>query len=834
MPELRVGRKASFIRENLITRQLSNPDIVYPIFYQPINSINSESTNHYSRNPTTHCNHNRNPRIQDCSVAQSTSNTTTGLSTSWGNDIELTRTRNKIKHLIQLKLEKRDLPNKINVEHPNKKQKTTWGSQSCELAFKIGCFNLHGLKEREEFASDLAADLNALFFCESMMKNLIETNSHFMVDNKRIYFRNAVQNPEGGRPTGGIGFVVDDSIECEVNLKLNDWMGTLTIGNTRIIGVYMQYEKDNNTELIFVDQLATIQMEIDKCKAEYLEPLIIGDFNVDLRRASKHKEILNSFIRENDLKPDDYLNEQSIQFNPFQNANGKSWVDHCLSYTRNNQVQTCKIYVDKQNHSDHHPLVINYKLKCKESESVYKEYELKKSIKIDYFNEDFVKECGERLNKSLSTCEILMTQLEKLNADKQTKLDYLSSLYSNLSNSIVSSNVKSHNFVTNQPEMRKRSRRKRKLQKWWDDEMRFLYLRKCDAYKLYANTDFKGTNERETFNQCKRDFRDKKRYKKKVKRDMLFRYVDKLFHLDREDFWKQIRRMEKQCHTVNIKVEKLKDEYEKIFNESNCSAEEVKSAQEEVDTFLRDKSTLVTNYKLDESVLQGMIGELRNGKSVGLRGISNEMVKYCPYSKLTPLIAKLYSYMINEKIQPASFNISIIKPIIKSEKKPNDDINNTRPVAISDCLQNLFEKVLLYEINKGHQDHKQQFGFKTNSSCSHAVFVVTQAANFAKQNGQRMYTCAVDASKAFDKVSRPHLWIKLMRLKIQTSFVIAIIVYYNSSFMIVQLNEKFSELFRTTMGVRQGGVLSPKLFSIFVEDLLRELEMACLGIKDGK
>jgi len=85
--------------------------------------------------------------------------------------------------------------------------------------------------------------------------------------------------------------------------------------------------------------------------------------------------------------------------------------------------------------------------------------------------------------------------------------------------------------------------------------------------------------------------------------------------------------------------------------------------------------------------------------------------------------------------------------------------------------------VLLYEINKGHQDHKQQFGFKTNSSCSHAVFVVTQAANFAEQNGQRLYTCAVDASKAFDKVSRPHLWIKLMRLKIQTSVVIAIIVY---------------------------------------------------------
>ncbi len=40
--------------------------------------------------------------------------------------------------------------------------------------------------------------------------------------------------------------------------------------------------------------------------------MIIGDFNVDLRSASKHSQLLECFIKDNSLKVDDYLNEQSL------------------------------------------------------------------------------------------------------------------------------------------------------------------------------------------------------------------------------------------------------------------------------------------------------------------------------------------------------------------------------------------------------------------------------------------------------------------------------------------------------------------------------------------
>jgi hypothetical protein len=184
----------------------------------------------------------------------------------------------------------------------------------------------------------------------------------------------------------------------------------------------------------------------------------------------------------------------------------------------------------------------------------------------------------------------------------------------------------------------------------------------------------------------------------------------------------------------------------------------------------------IFRHKTEHFVIEGLISELKGGKAIGLRGVSNEMVKNCPSSRFVPTLTRFFDCMINEQVLPIGINVSILKPILKSVNKPNDDISNTRPVAISDAIQNLYERLLLWEINGVHKEHSQQFGFKSNSSCSHAIFVVSQLANFTKQKWKRLYTCAVDASKAFDKVCRLILWLKLIKL-LNNSIALALIHY---------------------------------------------------------
>ena len=98
-------------------------------------------------------------------------------------------------------------------------------------------------------------------------------------------------------------------------------------------------------------------------------------------------------------------------------------------------------------------------------------------------------------------------------------------------------------------------------------------------------------------------------------------------------------------------------------------------------------------------------------------------IKSCESAHLTCLFKELFEKMINFSIMPYLFNLSIFKPLVKDPKKSTNDISNLRPIAVSDVYANIFEKILLDEINKCHTDNNKQFGFKKSSSCSHAIFI---------------------------------------------------------------------------------------------------------------
>lgn len=196
-------------------------------------------------------------------------------------------------------------------------------------------------------------------------------------------------------------------------------------------------------------------------------------------------------------------------------------------------------------------------------------------------------------------------------------------------------------------------------------------------------------------------------------------------------------------------------------------------------------------------------------------------------------MSKIFEKIIRFKQIPYLFNVSIIKPLVKDSKKSNSDANNLRPVAISDSISNIFEAILLYELDKDYIDNEKQFGFKKYSSCGHAIFVLKQAIKISRILKKKLYVCAIDASKAFDKVNRINLWAKLVEKNVKPAILIAIINYYNDSLMLIENENEYSNIFKTSLGVKQGGKISPKLFSIYIDGLIKEIEKAEPGLKIG-
>ena len=93
-----------------------------------------------------------------------------------------------------------------------------------------------------------------------------------------------------------------------------------------------------------------------------------------------------------------------------------------------------------------------------------------------------------------------------------------------------------------------------------------------------------------------------------------------------------------------------------------------------------------------------------------------------------------------------------------------------------------------------------------------------------------MFVVSLDAAKAFDKLWREGLFFKLID-QIEPSLWRILYKYYNDSFIIVCTDGKKSCKFRTTEGVKQGGILSPFLFNFFMDGLLTDVLSLNVGAK---
>ena len=86
-----------------------------------------------------------------------------------------------------------------------------------------------------------------------------------------------------------------------------------------------------------------------------------------------------------------------------------------------------------------------------------------------------------------------------------------------------------------------------------------------------------------------------------------------------------------------------------------------------------------------------------------------------------------------------------------------------------------------------------------------------------------IYLCFLDASKAFDRVNHHTLFHKLLRKGLPQPVVRPLRTWYSNQTMQVRWSTYLWEPFTVSNGVRQGGILSPIFFNVYLEDLSNDL-----------
>ena len=113
----------------------------------------------------------------------------------------------------------------------------------------------------------------------------------------------------------------------------------------------------------------------------------------------------------------------------------------------------------------------------------------------------------------------------------------------------------------------------------------------------------------------------------------------------------------------------------------------------------------------------------------------------------------------------------------------------------------------------------------------------TSAGSWKKQESSKknIYFCFIDYAKAFDCVDHNKLWKILREMGILDHLTCLLRNLYAGQDATVRIGHGTTDWFQIRKGVRQGCILSPCLFNLYAENIMRNagLEETQAGIKIG-
>ena len=267
--------------------------------------------------------------------------------------------------------------------------------------------------------------------------------------------------------------------------------------------------------------------------------------------------------------------------------------------------------------------------------------------------------------------------------------------------------------------------------------------------------------------------------------------------------------------------------FKNVYSKSDADVNLKNQFENSYDDYCTNHPNYVLPYLFTWDDMLDAAFKLKTGKATSTFMKAEHIFHSCP--EFLHYIHLLLNALLSHSYMPQEFLCGTISPIVKDSNGDTTSPSNYCGITLGPVLLQLFENALLKKFGHYLESDDSQFAYKKSHSTSHAILVLKSCVYYFNSHGSNVLVTMLDCSKAFDTISHYGIFLKLMNRGVPVCFLNLMIYWYLNMKSRCRWEEAFSDYFPVPSGTKQGGVLSPNLFVLYMNDLIKRLRNSGLG-----
>ena len=553
------------------------------------------------------------------------------------------------------------------------------------------------------------------------------------------------------------------------------------------------------------------------------QTIIAGDFNCDPNKHPRFFHEFSNFSNEhgmhmcdiNNLPPDSYTYVSD------NNVSSTSWIDHVLATDQAIISDVNILYGDT--FYDHIPLSFKLRLPVLSldvSPIFIDNHEQKPHIvawsKVTDYEKNSYSDMLDEIIDNFSNNALRCSELNCSNINHTLEID---ELFIRLKSAILEASTECLPLIS----------KKRKYDHivGWNDICKEAYNKARDHFLLWnrlgrmrSGVIYEAMKEsrkefKQALNFCKSHWQNLRKQK----------IIESYQSPNKNRFWNDIRKLKPNSASKQIDgatepseiINIFNNNYKKILDDAKCHSDyELTSLPDD----LFHSKLYFRPHSINEA-----IGKLNTG--LGFDMVHANHLKYSG-KKFRLLLGRFLSTCLQHSFLPHEMLMGVIKPVKKGNLcKSNSE--NYRPVMNSCMIMKTLEYCLLPTISSFLNIDSAQFGFQPGSSCDFAITMVKETIHHYKNKGSDVHAAAIDLAKAYDKVNHDILLDKLRKAKVPFLIVKIWKYIFSNTYVKIRFENALGRPWKIKNGLRQGGCTSALFFSLYINDVLKNIKKMQFG-----